>query len=77
MHRPSHNIEEDMKFQKGLSVKQLLEIFRLEKLIMFSCVSTFEANASWHQDFFLDLHDRRTYHEGQIMFWDHGQNLLQ
>jgi hypothetical protein len=45
MHRPSHNIEEDMEFQRRLSIKQFLKIC-LEKLITFSYVSTFETNAS-------------------------------
>jgi hypothetical protein len=46
MHRVTLNIEEDMEFEKGLSVKQILEICSLEKLITFMCVSTFETISS-------------------------------
>jgi hypothetical protein len=40
---PTPKIEEDMEFQRGLSVKQFLEIFLSgQKLTLLSCISTFE-----------------------------------
>jgi hypothetical protein len=43
VHIPTPKIEEDMEFQRGLSVKQFLEIFLSgQKLTLLSCISTFE-----------------------------------
>jgi hypothetical protein len=43
MHILTLKIEEDMEFQRGLSVKQFLEFFlSRQKLILLSCISTFE-----------------------------------
>jgi hypothetical protein len=36
MHRPTLNMEEDMGFERGLSVEQILENFCSKILIMFS-----------------------------------------
>jgi hypothetical protein len=52
MHILNLKIIEDIKFQRGLSVKQILEIFSLDILIMFSCVLTIETIASGHREFF-------------------------
>jgi hypothetical protein len=40
-----------MEFQRGLSVRQVLEICRLEKFITLSCVLTFETISSYHLKF--------------------------
>jgi hypothetical protein len=46
MHIPTLEIDEDMEFQRGLSVKQFLEIFvRRQKLTLLSCILTFETIA--------------------------------
>jgi hypothetical protein len=46
MHIPTQEIDEDMEFQRGLSVKQFLEIFvRRQKLTLLSCILTFETIA--------------------------------
>jgi hypothetical protein len=45
MHRPTIKMEEDMEFERGLSVKQILKCCHV-KLIMFSCVLTFETITS-------------------------------
>jgi hypothetical protein len=45
MHTPSPTIEEDVEFQRGLRVKQILEFAHLENLRSFSLVWTFETNA--------------------------------
>jgi hypothetical protein len=43
---PTLKIEEDMKFQRGPSVKQFLENFlSRQKLTLLSCISTFETIA--------------------------------
>jgi hypothetical protein len=43
MHISTLKIEEDMEFQRGLSVKQFLEIFlSRQKLTLLSCILTFE-----------------------------------
>jgi hypothetical protein len=42
MHRPTLNMKENMEFEKGLIVKQILEILQSGKLRMLSCVLTFE-----------------------------------
>jgi hypothetical protein len=43
---PTLKIEEDIEFQRGLSVKQFLEIFlSRQKLTLLSCISTFETIA--------------------------------
>jgi hypothetical protein len=43
MHIPTLKIEEDMGFQRGLSVKQFLENFlSQQKLTLLSCILTFE-----------------------------------
>jgi hypothetical protein len=46
MGRPTLKIKEDMEFQRGLSIKQIMETCSLGKLITFSCVSTFGTIAS-------------------------------
>jgi hypothetical protein len=45
MHRPSPKMEEDIEFQKGLSVKQILEFASLGNLKSFSHVWTSETIA--------------------------------
>jgi hypothetical protein len=43
---PTLKIEEDIEFQRGLSVKQFLENFlSRQKLTLLSCISTFETIA--------------------------------
>jgi hypothetical protein len=51
MHTPTLKIEEDMEFQKGLSVKQFLEFFKSQKLTLLSCILTFETISRYHQEF--------------------------
>jgi hypothetical protein len=46
MQTPTLKIKEDMEFQRGLSIKQIMETCSLGKLITFSCVSTFGTIAS-------------------------------
>jgi hypothetical protein len=46
VHIPNLEIEDDTEFQRGLSVKQFLEIFlSRQKLTLLSCISTFETIA--------------------------------
>jgi hypothetical protein len=43
---------------------------------MISCISPLENNYFLTMEIFVDLHDGRTTHKDELMFWDQGQTRL-
>jgi hypothetical protein len=73
IHMPSPNMEEDMEFQIGLSVKKILEFACLENLRYLALFGPFKQMLP-NINFFVDSHDGRTTHKDELMFWHQSQN---